>query len=124
MVVHPACALVAGPLGLPYSHAVSRLEDLRELVNASPDDPFPRYALAMHLRDSGMLTEAMAAFRELLVRFPDYVPTYLMAGQCALSLGDREEAARIFRAGVEACGKQGDKHAAQRCAEALALLEK
>jgi tetratricopeptide (TPR) repeat protein len=102
---------------------MSRIDALRELLAEMPEDAFTRYALAMELRQEDRLAEAMAEFRTLVERSPDYTAAYLMAGQCAEDLGDREEAARIFRLGIEACAKAGETHASQKCAAALADLE-
>jgi tetratricopeptide (TPR) repeat protein len=102
---------------------MSRIDALRELLAETPDDAFTRYALAMQLRQEDRLAEAMTEFRTLIERRPDYAASYLMAGQCAQDLGDRAEAVRIFRLGVEACARAGETHAGERCAEALADLE-
>jgi tetratricopeptide (TPR) repeat protein len=102
---------------------MSRIDALRELVAETPDDAFARYALAMQLRQEDRPAEAMAEFRTLLERNPDYTAAYLMAGLCAQDLGEREESARIFRRGIEVCAQAGEQHASQKCAEALADLE-
>ena len=102
---------------------MSRIDALRELLARMPDDAFTRYALAMQLRQEDRLAEAMAEFRTLIERHPDYTASYLMAGQCAEDLGERDEAARIFRLGVEACARAGEEHARQKCVGALADLE-
>jgi predicted Zn-dependent protease len=102
---------------------MSRIEALRELLAEMPHDAFTRYALAMELRQNDRLPEALAEFRTLIERNPDYTATYLMAGECALDLGDRAEAARILRLGVEACTRAGEAHASKKCAQALEDLE-
>ncbi len=100
----------------------SRIDALRDLRAASPEDPFLQYALAMALREEGRLAESLAEFQDLIARSPDYAPAYLMAGQCAQSLGDTEEAARLLRLGIEVCRRAGEAHARQKCEEALAAL--
>jgi tetratricopeptide (TPR) repeat protein len=102
---------------------MSRIDALRELLAELPHDAFTRYALAMELRQADRLAEALVEFRVLIERNPEYTATYLMAGECALDLGDREEAARILRLGVEACARAGEAHPGQKCAQALADLE-
>ena len=64
-----------------------------------------------------------AVFQELLEKFPDYVPTYLMAGGTLVSLGRRDEAAAVYRRGLEAAGKKRDDHAARELETALAELQ-
>lgn len=100
----------------------SRLELLRGFVAQRPDDPFPRYGLAMELRNAGDLSSALAEFEELLSRFPDYVPAYLHAGGTAHALGQRARAREIYEAGVALCGRVGDAKAGGELSAALAAL--
>jgi hypothetical protein len=62
-------------------------------------------------------------FQELLERFPDYVPTYLMAGGTLVALGRRDDAADVYRRGREAAAKKHDDHAARELDAALAELQ-
>ncbi|HVK74759.1 MAG TPA: tetratricopeptide repeat protein [Kofleriaceae bacterium] len=103
--------------------AIDRLQTFRNFIAKSPKDPFPRYGLAMELRSRGDLDGASAAFAELMAGFPDYVPTYLMAGGVLAQLGRREEAAGCFRRGVEVATGKGDLHAKKELEAALAELE-
>jgi tetratricopeptide (TPR) repeat protein len=57
------------------------------------------------------LAAAWTAFSELLDQFPDYVPTYLMAGGTLIGLGRRDEAADVYRRGIEVATRRGDPHA-------------
>lgn len=88
-----------------------RLAAVRSQVAQRPDDPFARYSLAMTLRSAGDLPGAVAEFRELVRRSPDYVPTYLMLGQVFQDLGREEDALSAFDAGAEAAHRRGDGHA-------------
>jgi hypothetical protein len=76
----------------------------------------------MELKGSGALAEAWAAFEELLAKFPDYLPTYLMAGGTLVALdgGRRGEAAEIYRKGIEVAQRRGDQHARRELEAALA----
>ena len=53
---------------------MGRIEQLMQFVEQNPGDPFPRYGLAMELKNGGRLEEAELAFDELVRRFPDYTP--------------------------------------------------
>ncbi|HUS67400.1 MAG TPA: hypothetical protein VMZ28_22840 [Kofleriaceae bacterium] len=101
---------------------MDRLVTLREFVARSPDDPFPRYGLAMELKNRGLLHEACQAFQELVDRLPDYVPTYLMYGNTLAAAGDRERAAAIYQTGADVAQKKGDAHARGEILAALADL--
>jgi Flp pilus assembly protein TadD len=102
---------------------MDRLSVLRQFVAKSPDDPFPRYGLAMELVGRGQLADACQAFQELVDRMPDYVATYLMYGNALASLGDRARAAETYRQGAEVAARRGDGHARSENLAALAALE-
>jgi len=99
-----------------------RLEAFQKLVQARPDDPFTRYALAMHLRSMGRLAEAVEAFRELAARSPDYIPTWLMLGQVLEASGRDGEAARVYEDGMAAAARKPDLHARGELESALEAL--
>jgi hypothetical protein len=88
----------------------TRREFLQEAVRQDPDNTFARYGLAMELAK----TDAGAAwdhFEHLLTHHPEYTATYYQAGMFLLNQGRTEEARSVLSAGVEAAGRQGDKHA-------------
>jgi tetratricopeptide (TPR) repeat protein len=102
--------------------AEGRLALLERMVAEGSTDPFHHYARAMELRSLGRLDEALAAYREVTERFPDYVPTYLMAGQVAQELGQPDEARRMLSEGVSRAGAAGDAHALSELRAALDAL--
>jgi predicted Zn-dependent protease len=99
-----------------------RLEAFRTFVQAKPDDPFTRYALAMHLRSMDRLAEAVEAFAELAGRVPDYIPTWLMLGQTLEAAGRDGEAARAYQDGMAAAARRQDPHARGELEAALEAL--
>ena len=99
---------------------MDRLETFRSFIARSPSDPFPRYGLAMELKTRGDLDGAQTAFAELVEQFPDYVPTYLMAGGTLVALGRKSEAADVYRRGIEVASQRGDQHARRELESALA----
>jgi predicted Zn-dependent protease len=103
--------------------SASKESMLREFIANTPNDPFPRYGLAIELKSSGRPEEAAEAFRELLARFPDYTPAYLHAGNTLVVLGRRDDAKAVYRAGIEACTRKRDDHAKGEIQSALADLE-
>lgn len=102
---------------------IDRAATLRSLVAKSPGDPFPRYGLAMELKSRGELEASAAAFDELIAAFPDYVPSYLMAGGVAQSLGRLDVARELFRRGIDVATARGDQHARGELSSALAAAE-
>lgn len=101
---------------------MDRIATFKTFITRSPADPFPRYGLAMEYKGAGALNEAWVTFEELLAKFPDYVPTYLMAGGTLVALGRAAQAADVFRTGIEVAGKKGDLHAKKELETALAEL--
>ncbi len=101
---------------------MDRIATFKSFITRSPADPFPRYGLAMELKGQGRLDEAWAEFAELLAKFPDYVPTYLMAGGTLAALHQRDQAAEVYRRGIEVAARRGDSHAKNELASALEAL--
>lgn len=100
--------------------AIDRIATFRALIAKAPQDPFPRYGLAMEFRSRGELEASAAAFDELIATFPDYVPSYLMAGGVAAKLGRAEIARTLFQRGIEVATVRGDSHARGELQAALA----
>lgn len=98
---------------------MDRIATFKSFIARAPADPFPRYGLAMEHKSRGELTEAWTAFSDLLDHFPDYVPTYLMAGGTLVGLGRKEEAAAVYRRGIEAATRKHDTHARGELESAL-----
>ena len=98
---------------------MDRLDTFRSFISKSPTDPFPRYGLAMEHKGRGELVEAWAVFEELLTKFPDYVPTYLMAGGVLVALDRKTEGAETYRKGIEVATRRGDQHARRELESAL-----
>lgn len=106
-------------LALLASFAMDRLANFRSFIARSPADPFPRYGLAMEHKTRGELAEAWTQFEDLIKTSPTYVPTYLMAGGTLVALGKKDEAAAIYRQGIEVATKAGDQHARRELESAL-----
>ena len=102
---------------------IDRVATFRSLIAKSPGDPFPRYGLAMELRSRGELEASASAFDELIAEFPDYVPSYLMAGGVAQQLGRADSARDLYGRGVEVATTRGDTHARGELMSALAAAE-
>jgi predicted Zn-dependent protease len=101
---------------------MDRIATFKSFITRSPADPFPRYGLAMEHKGQGQLDEAWSVFADLLAQFPDYIPTYLMAGGTLVALGRRDEAADVYRRGIEVSTRRGDSHAKGELATALAEI--
>jgi len=96
----------------------SRREFLEDAVGQDPDNTFARYGLAMELAKTDPGT-AWTHFEHLLKHHPEYTATYYQAGMFLLNQGRTEEAGKVLSAGVEAAGRQGNKHAQSELQAAL-----
>ena len=99
-----------------------RLAMLEQLIAKGTKDPFVRYARALELRALGELERALAALDEVRTLHPDYVPTFLMAGQIAGQLGRTEDARAWLTQGVEVARVARDEHARSELQAALDAL--
>ena len=98
---------------------MDRIEQLRSFIAASPDDPFPRYALALELKGKGEAAEAAEELRRLLDRKPDYLAAYLQLGMLHAAAGKTGEARSVLTAGQDVARKQGNSHTLSELTTAL-----
>ena len=100
-----------------------RLEEIQNIIQLAPNDPFPRYGLAMEYKNLGDRESARKSFADLMERHPDYVPQYLMYGQLLAEMGDRAEAKRVLTAGIAKAEKARNSHALGELRSSLNQLE-
>lgn len=100
--------------------AAARIEKLRAFMAARPEDPFPRYALALEHRNAGAHDEAWRELEALIAAHPNYTAAYLHAGNALQAQGRVSEAVAVWRRGVEVCAQVGDAHARGELEGALA----
>jgi predicted Zn-dependent protease len=99
-----------------------RIEMLDKMIAKGTKDPFVRYARALELRGLGELEAALAALAEVRALHPDYVPTFLMAGQIAAELERIAEARAWLSDGVAVAKAARDEHARSELQSALDAL--
>ncbi len=100
----------------------SRVEFLKEALEANPDDTFARYALALEFSTSDQPAHAWPHFEYLLNHHPDYSATYFQAGKFLAKQNRRQEARRILVKGIEVAERQGNRHAQSELQGALDAL--
>ncbi len=100
----------------------SRLDKLKEFVRKNPDGAFARYGLAMEYRGLRQWDMAVATFADLMERHPDYAPAFLQYGATLQEMGRIEEAAEVFKRGIQVCQAQGETHAYEELEQAYAQL--
>ena len=100
-----------------------RLEMIEQMIANGSRDPFVHYARAMELRSLGRLEESLEAYEKVAKEFPEYVPTYLIAGQVAEELERQDLARRYYDAGLERAAAAGDTKALGELQDARAALD-
>lgn len=100
----------------------SRVQFLREALDADPGNTFARYGLAIELARYGDPKEAWQHFEYLLTRHPDYAATYYQAGLFLANQGRSNEARSVLTKGIEITGRQGNLHAQSELQAALDKL--
>ena len=101
----------------------TRLEMLAEALEASPENAFLRYGLAMELKNAGHDEDALKHFEHLLTHHPDYWATYLHAGLLLAKMHRPDDARRVMMRGVEVTGRLNNQHARSELESALEDLD-
>jgi Tfp pilus assembly protein PilF len=101
---------------------MARLDALKGMVEQAPADSRVRFMLAMEYSNTQQFADAKREFDELILRDPNYVSAYFMAGRICESVGDMAGARGYLEVGIETARKIGDRHAESEMQEALDLL--
>jgi len=99
---------------------MDRIATLTEILAQNPEDAFARYGLAMEYSKSGDIERALAEFKMLLEKNPDYTAGYFMAAQTLAGARRVEEAKRMLVDGIASARRTGNQHAQS---EMTAMLE-
>ncbi|HEX2091303.1 MAG TPA: tetratricopeptide repeat protein [Longimicrobiaceae bacterium] len=97
----------------------SRIESLRKMAEVHPDDPRPRFGLALEYEKAGRWEEAVAELRGYLARTDDEGNAYGRLGHALRELGREEEAREAYRQGIEAANRHGHPTMAMEFEEIL-----
>ncbi len=90
---------------------MDRIAMLTEIVAANPADSFARYGLAMEYSKAGQIERALAEFKALIEKNPDYTPAYFMAAQALANASRVDEAKRWLVDGISSARRTGNNHA-------------
>ena len=100
-----------------------RLAFLEQTTRAGTADSFAWYALGQEYRKEGRVDDAIAAFRTLRERDPEYLALYLMAGQTLVEAERGADAREWLEAGIALARKKGDGKALGELESQLAELD-
>jgi predicted TPR repeat methyltransferase len=99
-----------------------RVEKVRAMLAASPDDTFLLYALAMEYKKTDA-PQSIELLRRVIQLDPLQSYAYFQLGQVQELTGDTEAAKDAYRQGIAAAGRAGDDHARHEITAALAAIE-
>ena len=105
-----------------FDGTMDRIKRLKNLIDKTPDNPFPRYGLAMEYKNQGDHPEAVHIFQELVEHHPNYTAAYFHFGMSLQAVGKQEEAQEILELGIKVAGKSGELHAQEELQSALKEL--
>ncbi len=103
--------------------SVSRIEQLKKLIEKDPTNPLGRYGLANELFKAGSYEEAISEIDEYLKIKDDEGAVYRMLAECYVRLGDTEKAKESYGKGVEAAYRHGHPSMAEEFEEAIEFLD-
>ena len=89
----------------------SRVQSLKQILEANPEDAFARYALGLEYSGSGDTDAALEEFRRLLQSHPDYTNAYFMAAQTMARADRTDEAREMLQQGIESARRTRNNHA-------------
>ena len=101
-----------------------RLQRLRDLAAAEPDDALARFLLGREAAARGLLEEARDAFAAAVERDPKYSAAYRHWGNALEQLGCWAEAAAVYARGVRVAERTGDLQAGKEMKAFLKRLER
>lgn len=96
----------------------SRLERLKDFLDASPNDTFVLFALAKEYEKMGDDKLALSHFQKLLGVDENYVGAFYHLGKLYERLGQPHSALTTYVKGMEVSKKVGDQHALSELAGA------
>ncbi len=100
----------------------NRIEALRSILEASPDNCFVRYGLAQEHVKGGDDVAALDEFARILAIDASYQAAYYHSGKAYQRLGRFDEARAVFERGIDASIANGNAHARSELQAALAEL--
>lgn len=95
----------------------NRLKILQDFLKKEPNEPFNHYGIALEYLKMDK-TKAVTKFKEILERFPEYVPTYYHAAALFEEIDEIELSKSTYEVGIETAKRAGDSHALRELSNA------
>lgn len=101
----------------------TRIASLVQMVDARPEDPRPRFGLALEYEKQGQWAEMVDTLRGYLELTDDEGNAYGRLAQALRHLGRDDEAREAYRQGIEAAQRHGHPTMAGEFEDALDGME-
>ncbi len=89
----------------------NRLQKLLEFLEAEPNDPFLKYALATEYLRLNESSTALSYYEDLVTNHQSYVGTYYHLGKLYEALNRKPDALLTYQKGMTVARQAGDHHA-------------
>ena len=99
---------------------MTRLEKLRQLAEATPDDPFIHYGVGLEHANQEQWGEALVCYTRALELDAHYIAAYYQKSRAELKVGRPDAARQTLTKGIVAAKLQNQAHAVD---EMMKLLE-
>ncbi|MEO6904130.1 MAG: tetratricopeptide repeat protein [Bacteroidia bacterium] len=103
--------------------AVSRFQQLQEMLKSEPNDSFLNYAVALEHAKMGEIQKAIELIEVILNRDINYLGAYYQLGNYYELTKQPEKAIAIYNKGIEIATKQNNRKTQSELQEALWLLQ-
>lgn len=90
---------------------MNRIEKLKEMLAADPEDSFLLHALGLEYSKLGEDETARDYFQRVLSANPNYVGTYYHLAKLLERTGDEQGAIQVYEKGMDVAKSAGDQHA-------------
>ncbi|MBC7785697.1 MAG: hypothetical protein H7144_17860 [Burkholderiales bacterium] len=101
---------------------MSRLDQLKTLLERTPTDPFLTYGIALEHKKLNETTEAIQWLDRTIGLDVNYCYAYYQKGQILETTGDTDAARSAYLAGIKSAQAAGDAHAQGELQGALDML--
>ena len=102
---------------------MSRINQLREMLQSEPHDSFLNYALALELAKENDITGAINLIEEVLQRDEKYLGAYYQLGKLYEQTANIPKAISTYQKGITIAVAQNNKKTVGELNEALWMLE-
>jgi len=102
---------------------MNRLDQIKNMLAADPDDVFLNFSLAMELAKQNRTAEAVAQFNKVIDLDPGYSAAYQQQAKLLIATAQKDKAQEILTQGITAAQQKNDTHAADDMQKTLDALK-